>query len=120
MTIGANAVSLDVTQIGDSIIKLALKGRLDTPGVDSVETRFVASLVPIGKHAIVDLSGVEFIASMGIRMLISVARSLKQRHAAFVLYAAQPLVQETLDHVAISEVIPVVADETAAIASVSS
>jgi len=119
MTIGQNVVSLDVTPISDSIIKMALKGRLDTPGVDSVETRFVATLVPAGKHAIVDLSGVDFIASMGIRMLITIARSLKQRHAAIALYAAQPLVRETLDNGSISEIIPVVADEAAAIASVS-
>src|SRR5262245_51861386 len=120
MTIGENAVSLDVTQVDDSIMKMALKGRLDTPGVDTVETRFVALVVPTGKHAIVDLSGVEFIASMGIRMLISIARSLKQRHAAIALFAPQPLVRETLDHVSLAEIIPIVADEAAAIASVSS
>lgn len=120
MTIGENTVGLELTQVTDNIIRVALTGRLDTPGVDSVETRFVASLVPAGKSAVVDMSGVTFVASMGIRMLISVARSLKQRHAHLALYNPQPLVKETLDSVSLSEIIPVVDDEAAAIAALAS
>ncbi len=120
MTIGDNATGLEVTQVSDTIVRVALTGRLDTPGVDSVETRFAASLVPTGKNAVVDLSRVTFIASMGIRMLISVARSMKQRHAQLALYNPQPLVKETLDSVSLSEIVPVVDDELAAIAALSS
>ena len=32
--------------------KIALQGRLDTPGVDQIETRFTASVVAPGKHAV--------------------------------------------------------------------
>ena len=41
----------------------------------SIENCFVAATVPGGQSAIVDLSRVEFVASMGIRMFVSVART---------------------------------------------
>ena len=36
--------------------KIVLAGRLDTAGVDQVETKFGAAIVPAGKNTIVDLS----------------------------------------------------------------
>ncbi len=59
--------------------RVVLVGRLDTAGVDVVETRFGAAIVPNGKDTIVDLSGVTFLASMGIRMLISTTRALSRK-----------------------------------------
>jgi anti-sigma B factor antagonist len=111
---------MEVIGVGDKITKVRLKGRLDTPGVDQIETRLVATLVPGGKSAIIDLSDVEFVASMAIRMLISVARSLRQRHARLALYGVTSLVQETFDSVALSAIIPIGADETDALRLVSS
>ena len=57
--------------VGD-VRKVVLVGRLDTAGVDLVETKFGAAIVPNGKNTIVDLTQVTFLASMGIRMVISV------------------------------------------------
>ena len=37
------------------VVKVGLVGRLDTPGVDAIETRLTASLVPRAARAIVDL-----------------------------------------------------------------
>ena len=95
--------------------KVALQGRLDTPGVDRIETRFTASVVAPGKSALVDLSGVTFVSSMGIRMLIGTARSLNLKKARMVLFGPQPLVKESLDHVSITDVIPVVGTEAEAL-----
>ncbi len=94
--------------------KLALSGRLDTAGVGRIETRFTASVVPAGKHALVDLSGVTFVSSLGIRMLVGVARALAQKQARMILFGAQPLVSESLDHASLGRIIPIVADEAAA------
>ncbi len=91
--------------------KVALQGRLDTPGVSQIETRFTATIVPAGRHAVVDLTRVTFVSSMGIRMLISTARSLSLRNAKMVLFGAQPLVLETFENVALNDIIPVVASE---------
>ena len=49
-----------MTDLGNAC-KIALQGALDTLGVDQIETRFTASIVSSGKHALVDLSGVIFL-----------------------------------------------------------
>jgi anti-sigma B factor antagonist len=113
-------VSMEVTQVDDKITKVTLNGRLDTPGVDQIETRLVATLVPAGKSAIVDFSGVEFVASMGIRMLISVARGMRQRRAKLAIYNVPSLVQEIFENVGLSDIIPIGSDETDARRLVSS
>ena len=104
-------MDMDVTDLGNNTVKIALHGRLDTPGVDQVETRFSATIVPKGKHAIVDLSDVSFVASMGLRMFISVGRSVSGKGGKLVLLRAQGLVNEVFTNAALSQIIPVVFDE---------
>jgi anti-anti-sigma factor len=111
---------MEVTELGNLLTRVTFSGRLDSPGVDRVETLFVAAVVPGGKSTIVDLSGVEFVASMGIRMLVAVARSLRQRQAKLALYGVQPMVNEVFENVSLREIIPIVADEAEAISAVSS
>ena len=79
-------------------------GRLDTAGVDAVETRFLAA-TGTGRDLIVDLGGVSVITSMGIRMLIGAARALSQRKRRIVLFGAQPLVAEVLETAAIDSLV---------------
>jgi anti-anti-sigma factor len=105
---------MEISQLGDDQIKVVFKGRLDSPGVDRVETRFIAALVPSGRHAFVDLSQVDFIGSLGVRMFISVARGLSQKNARLVLVAPQAQVREVFDHVSLSDIIPICSDEAAA------
>jgi anti-anti-sigma factor len=108
-------MDIEVTELDGNLTCIRLNGRLDSPGVDRVETRFVAALVAAGRSAVVDLSGVSFLASMGIRMLISSGRALNLKGAKMVLFGATSLVQNVLDHVALDQIIPVVATEQEAI-----
>jgi anti-anti-sigma factor len=120
MTTGEKLVEMEVEGLENGLTKIILSGRLDTPGVDHIEARFVASIVPGNKSAVVDLSRVEFVASMGIRMFITAARSLALRHARLALYGAHSMVSEVFDSVSLNEIIPVVGSEAEAITAVSS
>ncbi len=108
---------MTITDGAGGILEVALGGRLDTPGVAQIELRFTASLVPRAATAIVDLSKVEFIGSMGIRMFITVARALARKQGKLILYAPQPLVKEVFDTVSLGEIIPVKTDSSAALAA---
>jgi anti-anti-sigma factor len=110
-------MDMTVTDGAGGIVEVALGGRLDTPGVAQIELRFTATLVPRAARAIVDLSKVEFIGSMGIRMFISVARALSRKQGKLILYAPQPLVKEVLDTVSLGEIIPVTSDISSALAA---
>ena len=98
----------------EGVLNLALIGRLDTPGVDRIETPLTAQLVPRGVRATVDLSQVTFLGSGGIRMFITIARALGRKGGRLVLYGAQPLVAEVLETTSLNDIVPVRADATTA------
>ncbi|MGO9832032.1 MAG: STAS domain-containing protein [Myxococcaceae bacterium] len=102
----------------DGVVQVAFVGRLDTPGVDQVETKFTARLVPGGANGVVDLSGVEFVGSLAIRMFISVGRALARKGRKLVLYAPQPLVNQVFESVSLRTILPVASDYASALAAV--
>ena len=112
-------MDIDVSPLGDRLVKITLAGRMDTQGVDRVETRFTAAIVAGGNNAVVDLSQVEFMASMGIRMLVAVARTLKTRQARLALYGASQPVGDVFEAVSLQKIIPICATEADALAAVA-
>lgn len=101
------------------ITKAELNGRLDTANVNDLETRFTAGIMPKAQDTVVDLTNVSFIASLGIRMLLTTARGLSRRGAKFVMFGANPAVMEIFETTALSDIIPILATEADAIAEVS-
>jgi len=108
-------MELSADTLPEGIVRAHLNGRLDTVGVDQVETRFNAAVTAGDRDAIVDLSGVSFVSSMGVRLLISAARTQRARNRRIVLYGATPLVASTLATVALDQIVPIVGDEAAAL-----
>jgi len=49
MTIEGRIV-LEVSSLTEGLTRIVLSGRLDTPGVDQIETQFVAAAVPPAKN----------------------------------------------------------------------
>src|SRR5215510_5373217 len=109
---------MEFRNLGDDLVNVKLTGRLDTPGVDRIELRLTATLVPSGKNAVVDLSDVQLVTSMGIRMFVTLARSLKAKGARLALYAPQTLVGETLTNVALGDMMPICSSQTDAVAAI--
>jgi len=88
--------------------RVALIGRLDIAEVHQVETRFLAATATQRRPVIVDLSGVPFIGSIGVGMLMGAARALKRYGAAMVLLDPQPFVERVLELTGVTEVVPIV------------
>jgi len=109
---------LQVADAGNGVLNVLLIGRLDTPGVDRIETQLTAQLVPRGARAMIDLSQVTFMGSGGIRMFITIARALGRKGGKLVLYSAQPLVAEVLQTTSLNDIVPVRSDASAAAATV--
>jgi anti-anti-sigma factor len=108
-------MQLEIIQKTDALIRLALKGRLDAAGVDQVGTRLNAALSG-GGHGVVDISQVTFLASLGVRLLLTAAKSLDRRGSKLVLVAPQSLVEQALQHSSLDQLIPVVPDVDRALA----
>ena len=68
-------MEMEFSDVG-GVTKAVLNGRMDSLSVGQAETSFIAHIVPKEQPAVVDLTGVSFIASLGIRMLLGTARAL--------------------------------------------
>jgi anti-sigma B factor antagonist len=113
-------MEMKIKDATDGVVDVALIGRLDTPGVAGIELRLTATLVPRAARVVIDMSEVEFIGSMGIRMLITVARALSKKQGRLVLYGPRPLVYEVFNTVALGEIISVQPDAASALAAARS
>ena len=86
--------------------RVVLNGRLDATGVTAVWVPFNA-LVETKRGLIVDLSGVSFISSNGIRMLTAAANTVKRRGGRLVLLNPNAVVDEVLTITGVHSIIPV-------------
>ncbi len=105
-------MQISVVDTGDPFVHLALSGRMDTASVQSQEARFYAHFAPRGANVLFDLSGVSFLASMGIRVLVSGAKAARSKGASVVIVAPPGPVRDTLELAALGTLVPVV-DEVA-------
>lgn len=99
---------------GGGVLCLALDGRLDVNGVDAVEKRFTQAALAAPSAVAVDMGGVAFVASLGLRMFVAVARGLRAEGKPLVLFACQPPVREVFELAALDDLIAIVPNEGAA------
>ena len=109
-------MELEIKNQSDQITHLALRGRLDTAGVGQVDLGFTANSVPRAKPLLVDMSEVTFLASLGLRMLLTVAKALNNRGAKMALLSPQPAVREVLSLSGFDQLMAVHNDEGTALA----
>jgi anti-anti-sigma factor len=100
---------MEIKQIktDEQITHLALIGRLDLAGAEQVELKFTALVATRAKPCLIDLSDLEFIASLGLRMFLSCAKALKNKDAQLVLLKPTPRVLEILTSVGFDKLIPI-------------
>lgn len=105
---------LEQTSLPNDIMLVKLVGPLDIAGAGEVDMPFS---VISGKHdkVIVDLAGVTFLASIGIRVLVKAARAVSSRKGRFVVFSPTEDARKVLRSTGIDTMIPVVADQKAAI-----
>jgi anti-anti-sigma factor len=113
-------MDLSCTDLPDGIRRIALRGRMDIEGATGIDLRFTP-LVVTGNHLVlVDLADLDFIASLGISVIVQAAKSVALRGGALVLARPRPSVKQVLTSTRIGERIPVFDDEDEARAALRS
>ena len=109
---------LEEISLPGEVLLVKLSGPLDIAGAGEIEMPFS---VISGKHnkVIVDLANVTFLASIGIRVLVKAARTIGNKKGHLVVFAPTDEARRVLRSTGIDTIIPVVADENAAIAECS-
>jgi anti-anti-sigma factor len=86
---------------------IKLVGTLDIMGVNAIETKFAGYCSGENARVLVDLSEVDFMASIGIRLLTTNAKSLLSRSGRMVLLNPNSSVREVLEMTGIPDIIPI-------------
>jgi anti-anti-sigma factor len=100
-------MELQYSELENKIRLLKLTGILDIVGVGEIETRFTEYCAGENTRVIVDLSEVDFLASIGIRLLMLNAKSISSRGGRMVLLCPQPDVKSVLEITGIPAIIPI-------------
>lgn len=105
---------LESELLDDKTLKIMLDGRLDIEGTNAIDMQFTALTATRKAAVLVDMSQVSFLASIGIRTLLSNAKACAARGGKMVLFAPQPLVRDVLVSCGVATLIPMFDDEPAA------
>jgi anti-anti-sigma factor len=106
---------LEHLELPGSITKVKLTGSLDIAGAGEIETP-LSAIAAKSTKVILDFSQVTFLASIGIRILVKTARAIGNKGGRIVVYNLNSDARKVLRSTGIDAVIPVVADEAAAVA----
>ncbi|MBP5233028.1 MAG: STAS domain-containing protein [Planctomycetes bacterium] len=86
---------------------LAFNGRLDLNGVNQIDHCFKEK-VAAAANVVVQMQEVTFLASLGMRMLMMAAKTLKGKKGKIVLIAPQEEVENALRMSGLDQLIPLV------------
>jgi anti-anti-sigma factor len=101
-------MSISHSDVGDNLRRIVITGRLDMPGTDSVAEQLVALTSAPKKGVVVDLSALKFLASIGVRALITSAKAVQKRGGKMVLVVSDgSTVMMSLEATGVKELIPV-------------
>ena len=84
---------------GDALV-LTLAGRIDNSTTETFKTELdvhVASCRPEGDRLILDFAGVDYISSVGLRVLMLAAKRAREQGGTIVVGALQPVVREIFE-----------------------
>ena len=100
-------MEMKVIREDDELTHVKLSGRVDLEGIGDLDLEFTRHIVTRRKPALVDISDVDYIASIGLRMLVTAAKALNKFGARMVLLNPHPEVEDVLRTAGFDKVMPI-------------
>ena len=109
-------MDMAVEPLAPGVVKVALDGRLDIAGASAIDLQFNA-IAGSHKAIVVDMAGVSFLASIGIRTLLLGAKAVQRRGGTLILLNPVAEVERVLDVMGVADLMPIYRDKEAAFAA---
>jgi anti-sigma B factor antagonist len=103
-------MQFEISTTNQGVVRVTLGGRLDMEAALKLEDPFTFQIATRRAPVVVDLSAVDFVASIGLRLLVKNAKAQQGRGGKLVLYKPTELVREALTGSGIATIIPVYDD----------
>ena len=112
-------MKLDISTLDNGVRLAKLSGKMDIQGVNQIGEEFSQKIGGAGIGTIVDMSEVSFIASLGMRTLLTAARDVMNHNGKLVILQPQDLVKEALTITGLTNLIPCYDNQDEAIAALN-
>jgi anti-anti-sigma factor len=101
-------MEITVENFEHDILRVALRGRMDIAGVDASRFKLVRLITtPDNMKVILNLADLDFMTSVGIGTIVTVAKEVRRRNGKLVLLNPKPIVDTVLRTTNIDKVIPI-------------
>ena len=105
-------------ELEGDVLKVTLAGSFDIAGAGEVDMPF-AVISGARRKVVVDFGDVDFLASIGVRVLVKAARLIGNKGGKIALYGANEAARKVLASTGADTLIVVTDDEAAALAAVA-
>jgi len=109
---------MQVDELDGGVTKVTLEGDLDAKGSGEIEVSF-AAITGARLKLVVDMSLVGFLASIGIRTLLSAAKTVTRRGGKLVLSGANADVTKVLEVSGAAQLLTLAAGQDEALAALA-
>ncbi len=111
-------MQISVERLPDAVTRVALSGSLDIKGSAAVELPFT-TVTSNNERVVVDVTQVDYVASIGLRLLVGAARTLSRRGGRLVLCGTSDNVAKVLAMSGLTQMLPSFPTLELAVAAVS-
>ena len=91
----------------DALTILELEGRLDTLSANSLEKEISKILQREDCHLLIDCTGLDFVSSSGLRVLLATAKHMNRIKRKIALSSLQPKVKDVFDLAGFTMLFPI-------------
>jgi anti-sigma B factor antagonist len=103
-------MNIAISDFGTAAKRVTLTGKLDIAGAQKIELP-LATLAGTRGNLVIDMAGVDFIASIGIRQLVMAAKAITRGAGRLVLLGPTAAVTEALEMSGLLDLLPIVRSE---------
>lgn len=104
--------------VEEGVTGLSVTGRIDAVSAQEVEKTISAIVNQEQDKLVIDLSGVDYVSSAGLRALLMAAKAMKQSHGKLALYGLTETVQEIFQISGFDKILTIAAGEADALNAV--
>lgn len=90
-------LNIDINEKQPGLYEVALEGRLDTDTAPQLEDRLQAMLEKSVRAVRFDMAQLDYISSMGIRVIFKTFRALRAKKAMFLMANLQPQIKKVFE-----------------------
>jgi anti-anti-sigma factor len=112
-------MQMQVIERTDAITHVHLSGSLDIGGAGEIDMKFQAVVASTRQHALVDMTDVDFMSSLGMRMFVESAKALRRTKHKLVLFGLTPNVKLALNHARLEQIMVLVGSLDEAMAAIA-